>query len=414
MQKKIFKQMCNEWRANLWLALELLLVSVVLWYIVDRLYCSLAVDAEPHGFDISHCYKIETGVLTPKSPDYKPDANGGDDMRELAERLRRQPDVEAVSLSMYSHPYNGSNGTSLIVYDTLRSPSWTIRRLATPDFVRVFRYRGTRGETPEQLAALLEEGKFLASDNAFRRYGIPLTSLVGKPFHLLGDTTHNFYLGAALQPVRYSDHEEAMSCYSFVCNLNILGSNGVNTDTELCLRVKPGHDRQFLDHMRTESDRLYRVGNLYVAAVRDFASIRASFEQYNHTLMRNYTVGMAFLMLNIFLGLLGTFWFRTQQRRSEIALRMVCGSTRRGLFARLLGEGILLLVVVTPLAVFMDYTIANAGLNCYYHGTTLQWSRLLGCAAASFLFIAFMIVLGILYPACKAMSLQPAEALHDD
>ena len=35
MQKKLFTQIRNEWRGNLWLALELLVVSVVMWYIID-------------------------------------------------------------------------------------------------------------------------------------------------------------------------------------------------------------------------------------------------------------------------------------------------------------------------------------------------------------------------------------------
>ena len=39
MQKKLFTQIRNEWRGNLWLALELLVVSVVMWYIIDLLYC---------------------------------------------------------------------------------------------------------------------------------------------------------------------------------------------------------------------------------------------------------------------------------------------------------------------------------------------------------------------------------------
>ena len=33
------------------------------------------------------------------------------------------------------------------------------RRLVSPDFVRVFQYHGTRGETPEQLAELLSHPK---------------------------------------------------------------------------------------------------------------------------------------------------------------------------------------------------------------------------------------------------------------
>lgn len=49
MNKKLFTQIRNEWRSNLWLALELLLVSVVMWYIIDLLYCRMATYLEPRG-----------------------------------------------------------------------------------------------------------------------------------------------------------------------------------------------------------------------------------------------------------------------------------------------------------------------------------------------------------------------------
>ena len=140
MTKKLLTQIKNEWLSNLWLVLELLVVSVVMWYVVDYLYTRAATYLEPRGFNIEHCYLIELGELTPKSPDY---------IAELLERLRRRPEIEAVSLSQNSYPYNGSNSGAEVSYDTLRSPGWTIRRLVTPDFPRVFRYRGTRGETPE-------------------------------------------------------------------------------------------------------------------------------------------------------------------------------------------------------------------------------------------------------------------------
>ena len=87
----------------------------------------------------------------------------------------------------------------------------------TPDFVRVFRYRGTRGETPEQLAEILERGDFLASDNLYRKYNVPMTSLVGKKeFYLFGDTAQMYRLGAALQNVRYDDFRQARSTGTFL------------------------------------------------------------------------------------------------------------------------------------------------------------------------------------------------------
>ena len=70
MNKKLFAQIKNEWRSNIWLAVELLLVSVVMWWITDALYVRLAVYFEPRGFNTEHCYRIEMGELTEKSPDY--------------------------------------------------------------------------------------------------------------------------------------------------------------------------------------------------------------------------------------------------------------------------------------------------------------------------------------------------------
>lgn len=415
MAKKLFTQIKNEWRSNTWLALELLVVSVVMWYIVDYIYTQTATYLEPRGFDIEHCYLINMGLLTDKSPDYKPYQSNEEhqnEVREMLNRLQHRPDVEAVSLSQNSYPYNGSNSTTSVLYDTLQSPGWTIRSLVTPDFVRVFRYSGTRGETPEQLAEILKnENQFLASDNLFRKYDLPMTSLVGKPFCLFDDTTKTITLGAALKDVRYDDFSQARYSYRMVYKMP---NEWMDYSKEWCVRVRPDQDRGFIERLKADSEKLYRVGNIFIAEVRSFADIRESYQRGWMNQLRNYAVGMGFLLLNIFLGLLGTFWFRTQQRRSEIALHKAHGATLRAIFRRLLGEGWLLLLLVTPVALVIDYNLAHLELNSWRNNTTLEWDRLLLCALISFLLIALMIAIGIGIPARRAMKVQPAEALHDE
>lgn len=415
MTKKLFTQIKNEWRSNTWLALELLVVSVVMWYIVDYIYTQAATAMEPRGFDIEHCYLINMGRLTDKSPDYIPNQSAEEqqeDIQEMLDRLKHRPDVEAVSLSQNSYPYNGSNSTAEVQYDTLRSPNWTIRSLVTPDFVRVFRYRGTRGETPEQLAVMLEkDDQFLASDNLFRKYNVPLTSLVGKRFNLFGDTTNTVKLAAAIQNVRYSDYQQARYSYRMLYKMP---STWMDYSKEWCVRVRADQDHDFIERLKADSERLYRVGNIFIAEVRSFTEIRDDFQRSWKNGLRNYMTGMGFLLLNIFLGLLGTFWFRTKQRRSEIALHKAHGATDISIFKRLLCEGWLLLVLVTPLALVIDYNLASLELNSWRNGTTLEWGRLLLCAVITFVLIALMITIGIGIPARKAMKVQPAEALHDE
>lgn len=418
MNKKLFTQIRNEWRSNLWLALELLVVSVVMWYIIDLLYCRLATYMEPRGFDTEHCYLITMGVLTDKSPDYTPYSDTHkqtDEVRELVERLRRRPEVEAVSLSQNSYPYNGSNGSAEVDYDTLHAPRWTIRRIVTPDFVRVFRYRGARGETPEQLAEILERGDFLASDNLYRKYSVPMTSLVGKKeFYLFGDTAQMYRLGAALQNVRYDDFSQARSSYSMVFNMNLLSDDWIHADNELCVRVRADRDQNFMENLKADSEKQFRIGNLYISDVRSFKDIRHSFQQGETSEMRNLVVGMGFLLLNIFLGLLGTFWFRTQQRRGEIALHKAMGATDGAVFGRLMSEGLFLLLIVTVPTVIIDIVLAHFELNSWRNGTTLEWPRLAFCVVTTFVLIAAMIGVGIGLPARRAMKVQPAEALHDE
>ena len=73
MKRKLLKQIRNEWRSNLWLGIELLIVSVVMWYITDNIFCKTAILNEPRGFNTDHCYHIDYSQLSSQSPDFIPD-----------------------------------------------------------------------------------------------------------------------------------------------------------------------------------------------------------------------------------------------------------------------------------------------------------------------------------------------------
>lgn len=413
MNKKLFTQIKNEWRSNLWLSIELLLVSVVMWYIVDSLYCTTATYLEPRGFDISHTYHIEMGILNDKSPDYvvyQSDEELRRDVIELVDRLQHRPDIEAVSLSSAAYPYNASNNWNPVqLIGDNQTPINIVRRMVTPDFLRVFRYTGVNGETPEQLAQMVEEGKFLLSESFCKDRNLKPNELIGKPFYLHGDTTQMHILGAVLNSVRYSDYQQGDYCLSFVEKLPI---DWMDHTQELCVRVRPEHDKDFIARIKADSESQYRIGNIFISNIYSFKDKRRAYQQQQTNDIRNKVTGMSFLMLNVFLGLLGTFWFRTQQRRSEIALHKVHGATKRMVFIRLLSEGLFILLLITPLALLIDFNIAHAELNAFRNGTTLEWDRLLLCVLISFALILAMISIGILIPANKAIQTKPVDALH--
>ena len=416
MNKKLFTQIKNEWRTNLGLAIELLLVSVVMWWITDNLYCTASTYFEPRGFDTEHCYLINMGKLTDKSPDYTEQTNDqqNEDIHELANRLRQRPEIKAVSLSFTAYPYNGSSSTinMQLADDTLRATNWVIRRAVSPDFVKVFRYEGARGETPEQLAEILERNEIIVSDNLFTstyKRPMPMTDYVGRRVYLFNDTTHSYPLGASVKVVRYGDFQSGSNARSLM-----FGHDFWDPDAELCVRVRANQDVDFIERLKADSEKQLRVGNIYISNIRSFKDIRRNYQQFQYNQVRDSITIMVFLLVNIFLGLLGTFWFRTQQRKCEIALHKAHGATNRMVFTRLLSEGWLLLLVITPLALAIDFNLAYAELNSWRNGTTLEWDRLLICGSISFALIALMIAIGIGIPARKAMKIDPAEALHDE
>ena len=108
---------------------------------------------------------------------------------------------------------------------------------------------------------------------------------------------------------------------------------------ELCVRVREGQDNDFIERLKADSESQFRIGNIFISEIRSFKDIRRNYQQAWTNDIRNYVMGMGFLLLNIFLGLLGTFWFRTQQRRSEIALHKAHGATDRAIFSRCLVKG---------------------------------------------------------------------------
>ena len=417
MSRKLFTQLRNEWRTNIWLAVELLIVSVVMWYVVDYFYVAYSQYMLPRGFNIDHTYLLTFNELTDKSPDFDPDLYGNSEKqaeakREILARLARRPEVEAASLSQNSYPYDGSNSGLGLRYDTMYSEGYLLRRMVTPDFVKVFRYEGVNGETPEQLAQILKEGKILASDNVLSHYGdVRLRDYVGKKFWLStsGDTLPSHELGAAIVPVRYHDYTIWNKCVV----LNLETDADISWSNEVCIRVKEDMDKDIVENLMADAQKQFHVGNFLLVDVRSFEDIRRNYQRINTNEMRNMYAGLGFLMLNIFLGLFGTFWFRTRQRVHEIAIRKVNGATDGSIFRRLISEGLLLLLVVTPLAVGIDFAIGYFEFTEWYNGF-VSASRLVITAGISLLLMALMIVGGIYIPARKAMKIDPAVALKDE
>ena len=110
---------------------------------------------------------------------------------------------------------------------------------------------------------------------------------------------------------------------------------------------------------------------------------------------------------------MGTFWFRTRHRRSEIALRMAMGSSRSRIRSQLLGEGLLLLILaaIPALIICGNLVMAEAVMTEQADATGLRFALV---SLFTFFLMTLMVIAGIWFPAAQAMRVKPADALHNE
>jgi len=367
------------------------------------------------GFDIDHCYKINVSEIKPDSPDYQERSRDERvaDKLELIDRIRRRPEVESASYSKAAHPYNSSNTGQHFSYDSIWTEGFVHSRYVTPDFFKVFKIRGAKGESPEQLAGTFDSRGVFISSNIFDDKVDVL--------NIVHDSIHSYVFSAevsgVIQPIRSSEYlPKGLMDKGVMFNIDLGRKDAYYSMSELCVRVRDNMDRDFIHNIMADASRHYRVGNLFIGSVDSFDDLRESIIRSDRMRVIWMALGMTFLLVNVFLGLFGTFWFRTQQRVCEIAIRKVNGATRADIFRRLIGEGLIILSAVTLPAIGFDALLTHFEFNNSLTPDAPVFSiiNLLTCAFITYALIALMIIAGVGIPAWRAMHLDPAAALHDE
>ncbi len=432
MSRRLLKQMTTEWTSNIWLVVELIVVSVVLWYISDFLYIKADVALKPMGLQTERVFTVSLTAIDPSTPDWNPadstENTHADNSRILYERIKADSAVEIAARTYFGVPNEFNlSGTQLANADdtdSLAVVGTISQRFITPEYIEMFAIRGTNGESPAEMRRIFESGKILAtSDIIFCKFphkqydswkeiydemdGYDVREMLSRRFYIGNDSTE-ISIGGIIEPIKRSIHEMPIPQIL----LPMAEGNELNT-ARILVKVRPEAVEGFKKHILGSS--WTRSGNIYISDITEVDSLGYYQRVQKSVEIRNHIALMVFVLVSIFLGLLGTFWFRTQQRVGEIAIRKVNGATSRSIFRRLISEGLILLTVATIPALGLDWLLTHLELNSsrlwvYY----FEPLRFIACAAFSYAMLALMIVGGIWFPASRAMRVDPAVAIKDE
>ena len=420
MIKHIFKQLWTLRRKNIWIVSELFLVFVILWYIVDFFSVLGITAATPTGTDITNVYRVVYATHksdNPKYISYEEDREApGRNFLRMVERLREHPSVASVSMGEYFYPYCASSTSSTFARDTLRTGCQVLR--VSPEYFSMFGVRPYEGGSPEVLAlAIQKENSVILSKKAEQAFFGEASGMGGSIMTRSGQDTVYIQVSGICNDMKRHEHTRLQRFALFLFNENSLydmDEEDIWGDVDICIKIRPdAATGDFPERFKEEMKQSLSIGNFFLEDIIPLSVYR---ERYlgsaNISSTLKYSIALAaFFLINIFLGVLGTFWLRIERRRSEIGLRVAMGSTKQQLMRLMFSEGLCLLFVASlPALIICVNLVATGFMSTRYADFTPL--RFLLNTVFTYLLFALAILLSTWYPAKRSASIQPAEALH--
>ena len=410
MIKHILNRAWNERRANFWIGLELLLISVCLWFAVDFLYVKIYTYNQPLGFDIEHTYEVKLDSYKPSSYLCKEETKKQkeDNFNLILERIKRDATVESIcltkSLSHYQR-WSTTGNISFMPHDTINKFSGRYYTVSA-DYFNVFRVKSKSGNSHQSLTSALTSGGVIITPAAEK--------LLFKDKSAIGKMLYKGYKSSLGLPIKGVCAAHRFNEFSLpLISIYELMKPKDMYHSSIYIRVKPSADGITYAHdFKLRMREHLSLGNTYLYELTSIERYRKKDIKESVNELQTAISITIFFLINIFLGILGTFWFRTRQRKSELGLRIALGSNRMQLRTLLIGEGIILLTMAFIPSIIFSFNIAYAELVDVYL-MPFSGVRFAIGLGITYLLLAITIVLGIWIPAQQAIKVSPTEALHN-
>lgn len=421
MLRHIFTIIYNQRKQNIFIFLELLLVACLLWAISDSLCVDIYTEKQPMGVDVESVYELHLSVANESALE---DSFGyrrvAEDFLKLVDNVRQCPEVEAASVSISAIPYTwSSNWSYLIAASDTTTPSDLCQMFyVMPEYFQVLHIQTPEGR-PVYDEAVRNPGEFILSQTLAEKL-FPGVSAVGREAkygNFGGESEIPRKIASVTAPRRKTDFERAEPVYYVLwrSEKDVLdlceNASLLPTSFDFLIRMRPNFQPSAMaDFLQKNSARL-SVGDVYVSSYTSIDDYKTDMLKGRMDNQKKKTALVVFMLVNIFFGIIGTFWLRTQSRRAEIGLRAALGASKQSLQLQLYLEGLVLLALTLPLTLIFIGNMLLADLPDTYR-LDYTWWRFVFPVIGSYVLLSAMILVGISFPARKIARMNPAETLH--
>lgn len=431
MWKLILKNLWSRRRRNGWLLAELILVAILSWYIFDPVMVVTYERHLPLGYDADRLCMVSVGMLPQEAPGYEPQAADSASLMQtylnLVDRARQHPDVEqATPVLSFVYPGAMGTGTSSFIAegDSVAHTALFIEFLPHTHFFETYGFQSGKGSMSAAQLSDLENGDYYIMTEDLLE-GMFRTHIYRNQrcWKVNGtDTCYTAVKGTVKSCKYLSDKRPVPIVFMPLQNPDILSSLD---NMRIVVRLKEGvRMERFLHDFRPWMLRQLRIGNLYARELQSYDEINAAREFSDSTVLYRRSLSIAlFFLVNLCLGVIGTFWMQTRTRREEVGVMLSYGATPHRIRLLLLGEGTALTILATFIGCFIYLQYAfSEGLNTgssLMEAVTPSWVDNFGLhfflvSLMVYVILLLVVWIGIYIPARRISSISPTEALRDE
>ena len=424
------KNLWTRRRQHVWLCVELVLISVVSWFVIDPLFVEVYdIFVEPDGFDTSSLC-----CLRPMN-DYD-DVCGEDsealekDLNVIKNKILEMDEVESLCFETSWFLFSDVNQHSYVSLpgDTTKScygvVNWVID--VDNDYFKTYGYKVIAGNPNE------EDGAIITRSVAEKLYG--KTDVCGATISIwnaserrVEEDVDDKKIIAVIEDVKMGKNFNCRHSIFYRSKSRQFSAASVEC---ILVRLKAGVDADaFCEQLRPTMQKELRSGKTYVGEVETLDHlVEQDFRHSGYTGYLRRQISLAiFFMVNLCLGTIGTFWLQTRKRKEEIGIRRSFGASRLRIMGEFLTEGFVLTTIchIVGCFLFLQYAI-SFGLSRGLMRTDMPLSHIndswlnhfaphfLAVGIFIYLIILLTVSIGIAIPAWNICRKKPVEALRDE
>lgn len=344
---QILKSIFNGKGYTLTLIIEIIIVSIIGWIVIEPVAVDTSIAIQPAGYDFDRLINVDFATRGKGSIGFDSLARGEEAEQKGRENLlrmiRQREGVEhATFTSWQAFDTNGWAMTSReadSIYrhgdDINQLKIYKVSYFPKTDFFETFGIKGADGKTFREPEA--DENSYIIS-KMIAKGGFPKGSPIGKDFtpkHAYTDESsyHPTPIVGVTADCNYSKGNDR-DAVAFIPTQpdNHYAYSGI------AIRLKEGVSaRSFLDRFKADL-KDYRSGNIYLRQPVLYSEMRADrFMEKQRQVTQKWII-VGFFLFNVLLGIAGTFYIQCRKRIPEAGIKRAFGATRYRIETSILAE----------------------------------------------------------------------------